>query len=97
RFAVHWSISFIGALLCLLVMLMIDAGNSILAFALVGLIFCLTKRRQLRASWEDITHGIFLLLSRFAIYRLAYSAGSSKSWRPHFLVFTKKPQEHTHS
>lgn len=97
RFRVHWAISFTGAILCLIAMLMIDPGNFLLAFALVMGIYLLMKRRQLHTSWEDMRQGILLFISRFAVYRLAYSEGCSKSWRPHFLVFTKRPEEHSHS
>lgn len=97
RFRVHWSVSFMGALLCLLAMLMIDAGDALLAMALVAAIFLLTKRRNLKASWEDISQGLLLFMARFAVYRLAFNPGASKSWRPHFLVFTKKPEEHSHN
>lgn len=97
RFHVHWVISFAGALLCLVAMLMIDPGNSLLAFALVIGIYLLMKRRHFNTSWEDLRQGILLFISRFAVYRLAYSEGCSKSWRPHFLVFTKRPEEHSHS
>lgn len=97
RFRVHWTISFTGALLCLIAMLMIDPGDSLLAFALVIGIYLLMKRRHMQTSWEDLRQGILLFISRFAVYRLAYSEGCSKSWRPHFLVFTKRPEEHSHS
>ncbi|MBA3237306.1 MAG: amino acid permease [Parachlamydiaceae bacterium] len=89
RFKVHWGISLSGALLCLIAMLMIDAGSAILCIMLVTFIYFFVRQRQYESSWTDIRDGILLFFSRSAIYRLALSDGPSKSWRPHFLVFTE--------
>jgi len=40
---------------------------------------------------------MLMFFSRSAIYRLACAEGVSKSWRPHFLVFTGKPEEHSNN
>lgn len=92
RFRVHWSISLFGAALCLIVMMMLDPGNAMIASAFVFCIYMLAKRRQPSNSWDDIREGILLFFSRFAIYRLALSDSIAKSWRPHFLVFAKSTE-----
>lgn len=93
RFQIPWVIPAFGGILCLLTMVMIDAGVAIIALCLVFLIYLVAKSRQVSGSWEDIRQGILMFFSRFAIYRLAYAETASKSWRPHFLVFTGKPDE----
>jgi Amino acid permease/Solute carrier family 12 len=97
RFRVHWSISISGAILCLVTMLMIDAGWALLSLFLVVLIYFLVKKRQFKTAWVDIRQGILMFFSRLTIYQLAYGASSFKSWRPHFLVFTKSSEEHSTS
>lgn len=98
RFRVHWLIPFSGGVLSLVTMLMIDSGAAIVAFILMMGIYLVAKYRNLHGSWEDIRQGLLLFMSRFAIYRLSYQeAGVSRSWRPHFLVFTDKPEEHSRS
>lgn len=97
RFRVHWVISLIGAALCLITMLMIDAGAALLALLLVSLLYFFVKTRNYESSWTDIRDGLLLFFSRSAIYRLAYNDNPSKSWRPHFLVFTKSSDEHSSS
>jgi amino acid transporter len=97
RFRIHWFVSIVSAFLCLLTMLMINAGVAILSLILVFLIYLIAKRRALHSSWDDLRIGILMLFSRIAIYRLAYSRKISKSWRPHFLVFIKNPaNSHNH-
>lgn len=92
-FPSHWSVSFLGAALCVIAMLMINAGAAILAMFGVTLLYLILKRRKIDASWEDIRYGILMFFSRFALYRLAWQQPSSRSWRPNFLVFTGKPSE----
>lgn len=97
RFSVHWSISLLGALACLIAMLMIDAGSSLISLSIIALIYSYVKKRQLKTSWEDIREGILLFFSRLAIYQLPYGSHLSKSWRPHFLIFTKSSEKHSKS
>ncbi len=98
RFRVHWVISFIGAILCIITMLMIDSGAAMMAVCLLLTIYLIAKYRNVSSSWDDIRQGILMFLSRFAIYRLAHAeAGNARSWRPHFLVFTDKPEKHSNN
>lgn len=93
RFRIHWSISIIAAILCLFTMLMIGVGAAMAALLLVSVIFLIAKRQQLHGSWDDLRIGILMYFARQAIYRLTYAKKVSKSWRPHFLVFSKGIQK----
>lgn len=97
RFVVHWSISIIGAIACLISMIMIDAGSSLISLSIIGLIYSYVKKRELKTSWGDIREGIILFFSRLAIYKLPYENNPTKSWRPHFLIFTKNSEKHSKS
>jgi solute carrier family 12 (potassium/chloride transporter), member 4/6 len=91
RFQIHWIISLFGALLCLIVMLMIDPGNALIALSFVSSIYLFAKKRQIQGSWDDLRTGILMFFVRSAVYRLAPGSKSYRSWRPHFLVFSDKP------
>lgn len=97
RFPVHWSISIFGGILCLISMFMISSGAAITAICFVLCIYMLLKRQRFNTSWDDVRHGILTYFSRLAIYRLAYAERSTKSWRPHFLVFIGNTTEHTNN
>jgi len=90
-FRLHWSVSMLGAVLCLFAMLMINPLATFIAIILISFFWRLMKNREISSSWEDIRQGIFLFLSRFAVYRLADLGPSARSWRPNFLVFTGSP------
>lgn len=92
-FNIHWTIPIFGAFLCLVTMLMIGPGTAIISLCFVFAIFLVAKKRHLTSSWEDLRLGMLMYFSRSAIYTLANAGTISKSWRPHFLVFTGKPEE----
>lgn len=92
-FPSHWAVSFFGALLCIIAMLMINAGAALLAMVGMVSLYSILKRKKLQSSWEDIRYGILMFFSRFALYRLEWQEPTSRSWRPNFLVFTGKPLE----
>lgn len=92
-FQMHWSISFFAAIGCLIAMLMINPGAAIITLLVIAAVYGIMKQRNLSAHWDDIYQGLLTLLSRFAITRLTHVPSSSKSWRPHVLVFTDNPEE----
>jgi amino acid transporter len=97
RVPVHWAISFSGAILCLIAMLMISPGYALISLFLVGLFYGIIRRKGLASSLADIQQGILLFFSRSMIYRLTHGSSAAKSWRPHFLVFAKFSEEHSTS
>jgi hypothetical protein len=91
QFRTPWWASMLGAFGCFATMFMINAGATFLAaFACIG-VFYYMQRRQMRAYWGDMRHGILTLLARFAIYRLAASKPVARTWRPHILVLSGSP------
>ena len=90
-FKTPWWLSLAGTALCVGVMLMIDAGATIIALVVCGAVFYLVSRRKLRAYWGDMRQGILTLLARFAIYRLAEMKPAARSWQPNILVLSGAP------
>jgi amino acid transporter len=92
---IHWAVSIAGAVLCLIAMLMIAPDYALLSLFAVSLIYIVMKKKDYKASWTDIKQGMLLYFSQLITYSLAYGSSVSKSWRPHFLVFTKFSIEHS--
>jgi amino acid transporter len=90
-FRVNWISSILGVALCLMAMFMIDAGSAFIALFFVSMIYTYMRSRKLAGNWEDIRHGVLMLVSRFAIHRLAKAKASPRSWRPNFLVLSDNP------
>lgn len=86
-FAIPAWVCFTGALLCLLAMLMINAGATIMALvAVFGIYFF--RGRKLSCSWDDICFGILMFFTKATVYRLKNAGFAPRNWRPHLLVFS---------
>ncbi len=91
QFRTPWWTSMLGAFACFAIMFMINPGATFIAiFVCVG-VFLLMERREMRAYWGDMRHGILTLLARYAIYRLAESKPDARTWRPYILVLSGSP------
>ncbi|WP_035992641.1 amino acid permease [Leptolyngbya sp. KIOST-1] len=89
-FKVHWSLSALGALGCLAVMLLINPIATLLAGAIVAAIFFWLQRREMQTAWGDVRRGIWMLLLRTSLFQLGHSP-DAKNWRPNFLVLSGSP------
>ena len=92
-FRIPWYVSMCGVALCMMAMLMIDAGATFMALFFVIGIYIFMRRRKIAGSWDDIRYGVLMFLSRFVIYRLARDKMPVRSWRPNFLVLSDSPSQ----
>ena len=84
-------LSLLGFVACLIVMLMIAPGATILATLTAGGIYVVMKRRSLRAEWGDIRLGLMMFLSRLLLYRMEDYRISERTWKPNLLVLSGSP------
>ncbi len=96
KFKVHFGISLFGAVGCFTVMLMINAGATLIAMFVTASVFYLVKRRRLNAHWVDMRYGIFTLLVRFGIQRLSRLKPDEHTWRPNILALSGSPKSRWH-
>ena len=90
-FRTHWSLSLIGALLCLGIMIQINFPATILAAIIISAVYYFVKRRQLRAHWGDTRYGILMLAARNAVYSMANRSVDEKNWLPNILLLSGAP------
>ncbi|RZM81815.1 amino acid permease [Leptolyngbya iicbica] len=89
-FAVHWSLSVLGALGCLSVMFLINPVATVVAGVIVAVIFLWIQRRELRSTWGDARRGIWMAILRTSLFQLGHDP-DTKNWRPHMLVLSGSP------
>ncbi len=89
-FRVHWLLPFLGAIGCISVMFLINAFATVLAAIIVAGIFIWLQERELRTTWGDVRHGIWMALLRTGIFQLN-PVTDPKNWRPHILVLSGAP------
>jgi len=95
KFNVHWSLSIIGAVGCVAVMFLINAGATVIALIFVVVIFVWLRSRQIKSAWGDIRRGIWMALIRAGLMRMK-AEEDAKTWRPHPLVFSGVPTKRFH-
>jgi len=94
-FRVHWSFSFLGAVLCIAVMLVINPLATVVAAGLVLSVFLWLERRGLKVAWGDVRRGLWLTVTRAGLMRATRDA-DPKNWRPHLLVLSGSPTKRWH-
>jgi solute carrier family 12 (sodium/potassium/chloride transporter), member 2 len=85
------SINFIGAFLCFIIMIMIDAGASILALGFSGGVYFYFKKKSLATHFGDARQGILLSLTKYATDQLSKSRLTERSWKPNILCLCGHP------
>ncbi|MEM8640763.1 MAG: Na-K-Cl cotransporter [Cyanobacteria bacterium P01_G01_bin.54] len=91
-FRVHWSLSLLGAIACLAVMLLINGIATAVAAVIVLCIYLWLQQRELVTTWGDTRRGIWLALLRASLLQIR-QPDDPKNWRPHVLVFSGIPQK----
>lgn len=94
-FKVHWFFSFLGAMACIAVMLLINTLATIIALLFMVVLFIWLQRRELQTTWGDVRQGLWMALSRTALLRVRRTA-DPKNWRPHILVLSGAPTKRWH-
>jgi len=89
-FRIHWSVSLLGAIGCVAVMLLINPVATVIAVIFVGVIWTLLNRRRAQSRWGDLRQGIWINIVRWAASHIRRST-DTKSWRPNILVLAGSP------
>lgn len=95
KFQVHWAFSLLGAAGCIVVMFLINALATGIAFLFVSIIYIWLQQREMKAAWGDVKNGIWMAITRAGLMRIS-AEQESKTWRPHPLVLSGAPTKRWH-
>lgn len=90
-FRVHWSLSILGAVGCIVVMFLINAVATIFAALIILCIYLWIERKEMKVAWGDVRRGMWMELLRIGIWQINHSPEDPKNWRPHILVLSGSP------
>lgn len=85
----HWSISTLGCVLCLFVMVVSSLAYFLVAIFLAGCIYKYIEFSGAEKEWGDGKQGLALSAARYNLLRLKTSEPHTKNWRPQVLLFCK--------
>lgn len=89
----HWSISLLGAILCLAVMLLIDLPWAIAAILVMVGLYRHLEKHEIQSSWGDINSGVAFERVRRDLLSLEMEKYHPKNWRPTILAFEMHREE----
>ncbi len=84
----HWSLSLLGAVGCLAVMLLINWAWAVGSIVVIAAIYGYIRYREIEARWGDLQGGIFFEKARRALLRLEEMSYHPKNWRPILLAMS---------
>ncbi len=90
----HWTTSLLGAVTCLVAMMLIDAMAASIAVLTVAGIYVFLSRRVFRSAFGDARRGFQYALAVRALQKLRSMPPHPKNWRPTFLVMAGNTLTH---
>ncbi|MCG3211024.1 MAG: hypothetical protein FOGNACKC_04661 [Anaerolineae bacterium] len=82
----------LGAVMCVFMMFLIDPIFSVVALAIIVLIYVWLVRQELQANWGDIRGGMFLILAERATHLADKFPRHQITWKPDLLVPIEDPR-----
>lgn len=90
-FRIRAGVPLSGFAACLIVMLMLGAGATIVAAMTCMFIYYVMKRRSMRARWGDMRLAFMAFITRVMLYRMAGLKLDERTWKPNLLVLSGIP------
>ncbi|XP_029942355.1 solute carrier family 12 member 6 isoform X2 [Salarias fasciatus] len=89
----HWSLSFLGMIICLALMFISSWYYAIVAMVIAGMIYKYIEYHGAEKEWGDGIRGLSLSAARYALLRLEEGPPHTKNWRPQLLVLLKLDED----
>ncbi|XP_071784589.1 solute carrier family 12 member 4-like isoform X2 [Asterias amurensis] len=91
----HWSLSFLGMVMCLALMFISSWYYALAAIALAFFIYKVIEYHGAEKEWGDGLRGLSLTAARYSLMRLEERPPHTKNWRPQILVLCKLNEDLT--
>uniref|UniRef100_A0A673W1W4 Solute carrier family 12 member 6 n=1 Tax=Salmo trutta TaxID=8032 RepID=A0A673W1W4_SALTR len=89
----HWTLSFLGMIICLALMFISSWYYAIVAIVIAGMIYKYIEYHGAEKEWGDGIRGLSLSAARYALLRLEEGPPHTKNWRPQLLVLLKLDED----
>lgn len=84
----HWSASLYGAVSCMVAALMINMLTSLIALALMGVLFMIIRHKNMEMTFGDARRGFVYSRVRDNLLQLVRLPVHAKNWRPTIIILS---------
>jgi len=96
EFKVSGWVSVVGAIACILVMILLNVVAMFGAIAILGLLFLYIKRKELTLESGDTWSGVWASLVKTGLTNLKKESIHSRNWRPNTIMFSGAKDSRSH-
>ncbi len=89
-FRIPRTVSVIGAVACLILMVQLNMVAMFGSFALMALVYVWLKRKELALEGGDTWSGVWSTVVRSGLERLSREQTHARNWRPNIVLFTRR-------
>ncbi len=89
-------VSLLGAIACVVVMIQLDFAAMVGGILLLGGLFALLKRKELRLETGDAWSSVWASLVKSGIERLTRETTHQRNWRPNIIMFRGEADDRSH-
>lgn len=92
-FKIHFSVSFLGVLLAIIFMFMINPGWSFISITMLLTFYLILYKKNVIETFSGISNSLIFFLSRHALYKLSHSEQNVMNWHPIVLMLCASPAQ----
>ena len=90
----HWSLSLVGAICCLTLIMLTSVGKAFAAFFIAGVIYGLITYFGAKKEWGDAIKGVSMSMALSSLRWYGNNISThTKNWRPQILLLNKLNDE----
>ena len=86
----------VGFVFAFAIMFKLDMLSMLAAFAIIGGIYFILKRKQLKLEFGDVWQSVWNSVVRRGLHRLSVKAIEERNWQPNIILFSGGTENHSH-
>ncbi len=95
-FKVHKIFGIVGFLFAFVVMFQLDMISMMVAFVIIGLIYFVLQRKQLKLDYGDVWKSVWVSIVRRGLHILDHNAIEDRNWLPNIILFSGGDKRRAH-
>lgn len=95
-FKIHISLGIIGFVASFAIMFKLDATSMFAALTIMGGIYLLLKRKQIKSEYGDVWQSVWTSVMRRALQKMSEKEIEERNWKPNIILFSGQTEKRPH-